>query len=100
MILEFNQYLKSVKVASIIYTDLESLIKKLDARENNHENSSTTKVAENIPSGFSSSTISSFKSIKNKHGVYRDENCMKNFCKSLKEHAMEIINFERNPLCK
>ena len=37
---------------------------------------STTKVGGHIPSGFSVSTISSFKSVGNKHDVYRDKDCM------------------------
>ena len=36
-ILEFNQYLKSAKVPSIIYADLEPLIKQVDGCENNPE---------------------------------------------------------------
>ena len=35
-----------------------------DGCKNNDENSSTTKVSEHIPSGFSMSTISSFTNIK------------------------------------
>ena len=58
------------------------------------EKSSTTKVNEHIPSGFSMSTISSFKSIKNKHDVCRGKDCMKKFCESLREHAMKITNFK------
>ena len=42
------------------------------------------------------STISSLKSIENKHDVYRSEDCMKNFCESLSEHTMEIISFKKN----
>ena len=60
-ILEFNQYCKSDKAAFMIYTDLESLIIKIDGCKNNPEESSTTKVSEHIPSGFSMFTISSFK---------------------------------------
>ena len=37
------------------------------------KNSFRTKVGENIPSGFSMPTISSFKSIENKHDVYSTE---------------------------
>ena len=54
----------------MIYADLEYLIKKIDECKNNPENSQTTKVSEHILSGFSMSTISSFKSIENKHNVY------------------------------
>ena len=40
-------------------------------------------------------TVSSFKSLENKHDVYRGKDCMKKFCKSLREHVMEIINFKK-----
>ena len=43
MISEFNQYKKSDKMSCIIYTDIESLIKKIDGCANNSENSSTKK---------------------------------------------------------
>ena len=49
----------------------------------------------NIPSGFSMYTISSFKSIKNKHDVYRSNVFMKKFCESLRAKAMNIINFKK-----
>ena len=42
---------------------------------------------------FTMSTISSFK--ENKHDAYIGKKCMKKFCKSLKEHSMEIINFKK-----
>ena len=45
--------------------------------------------------GFSMSTISLFRSIENKHDVYRGKDCMKKFCESLREHAMKIINFKK-----
>ena len=56
------------------------------------ENSSTKKVSKHIPSGFS---ISSFKSIENKHDIYRGKDCMKKFCESLREHSMKIIDFKK-----
>ena len=40
-------------------------------------------------------TTSSFKSIENKHYVYRDEDWMKNFCETLRDHAMNLVNFEK-----
>ena len=76
-ILEFNQYQKSVKSIFIIYADLECIIEKTDGCKNNPENSSTTKVNKHIPSGFPMSTISSFRSIENKHDLYRSKNCVK-----------------------
>ena len=53
------------------------------------------KEGKHIPTGFSMSTISSFKSIENKHDVYRGKDCMKKFCEFLRKHAMKIINFKK-----
>ena len=64
-VLEFNQYQKSEKALFIIYRDLEFIIEKTDGCKNNPENPSTTKVSKHIPSRFSMSPISSFKSIEN-----------------------------------
>ena len=44
---------------------------------------------------FSMSTISLFRSIENKHDVYRRKDCIKNFCEFLREHAKKIINFNK-----
>ena len=40
-----------------IYPDMKSLIKKIGRCANNPENSSTTKIGEDIPCGYSMSTI-------------------------------------------
>ena len=71
------------------------MIEKIDECKNNPENSSTTKLDEHIPSGFSMSTILSFKSIENKHDAYRGKDCMKKFYESLREYAMKKINFKK-----
>ena len=78
-ILEFNQYQKSDKAPFIIQAVFECMIEKIGGCKNNPENSATTKVSKHIPSGFSISTISSFRSTENKHDVYRDKDCMKKF---------------------
>ena len=57
-ILEFKQYQKFDKTPFIIYADLESLIEKIDGFKNNPEKSSTAKIGQHIPSGFSMSTVS------------------------------------------
>ena len=90
-ILEFNQYQKSYKAPFIIYADLECIIENIDGCKNNPENA----FSEHVPSDFSMSTISPFRSIENKHDVYRGKDCMKKFCEFLREHAMKIINFKK-----
>ena len=72
--LEFYQYQKSNKAPFIIYADPECLIKNNDGCKNNPENLFTTKVGGHIPSNFLMSTISPFKSKKNKNDIYRGNN--------------------------
>ena len=71
-IMEFNQYQKCEKTPSIIYGDLESLIKRTDgckiSKKNIHK-----KVGECIPSGYSMSKIWTFNDTQNVHGLHRDE---------------------------
>ena len=93
--LKFNQHQNSHKPPIIIYADLERIIEKIDGCKNNRENSFTTKVSAHTPSGLSMSTIPLFRSIENKHDVYRGKDCMKKFCEYLRENAMKIINFKK-----
>ena len=52
------------------------------------------KKGEHIACGCSMSTICAFDDKKSKHDVYRGQDCIKKFYESLKEHAIEIINFK------
>ena len=61
---------------------------------NNPNESSTTKINKHIPSGYSIFTSCSFDESKNKLNYYRGKDCMKKFCKDLKEHATRIINYQ------
>ena len=79
-ILQFNQHQKSDKAA------FHYLCRCWLKRYNK-----TTKVSKHIPSGFSMSTVSSFRSTENKHDVYRGKDFMKKFYESLTGN--EIITF-------
>ena len=93
-ILEFNQYQKHDKAPFIVYADLECIIEKIDGCKH----LSTTKKSEHIPSAFSMSTKSLFRSTENKHGVYRGKYCVKKFCESLREHSIKITNFKKKKM--
>ena len=56
--------MKSDKIPYIIYADIFSLIRKIDGCGNNPENSSTTRIGEKIPCGYSMSAIWAFDHIK------------------------------------
>ena len=96
--LEFNQHMKSDKMSYIIYADIESLIRKIDGCANNLEKSSTTKKYEHVPFGYSMSTIWGFDHIEDKHTLYYGKDCMKKICTSLREHAKNIIDFEKKKM--
>ena len=89
-ILEFNQYMESAKMSYIFYANIESLIKIIDGCANNPEKSSTTKLVEHIPCGYSMSIIWAFDNIENKHTLYRGKSCMEKFCTSFREHATNL----------
>ena len=63
--------------------------------QNNLEKSYTEKKAKHTPSGYSLFTNCSFDAAKNKLDCYRDNDCMENFCKDLREHAMIIVSYEK-----
>ena len=77
-ILERNQFMVSYKMSYIIYTDIEPLI-RIDGCAYNSEKSSTTKIGEHVPCGYSISTIWGFDHIENKHTLYSRKDCMRSF---------------------
>ena len=88
-----------MKVSFIIYADLECLLEKISTCINNpNESSTTTKINKHTPSGYSIFTSCSFDESKNRLNCYRDKDCMKKFCKDLKEHATRIINYEKKKI--
>ena len=94
-LIKYNQGEKSLELPFIVYADLECLLKKIDTCQNNPELSSTTKINQHIPSGYSIYTNCSFDKSNNKLSYYRGEDCMKRFCKDLKDHATKIIDFKK-----
>ena len=44
------------------------------------------------------SAIWAFDNIENKHTLYRGEDCIKKFYESIREHAKNIIDFEKKKL--
>ena len=93
--IKYNQGEKSIKLPFVVYADLECLLEKMSTCYNNTEKSSTTKINKHKPSGYSIFTHCSSDKSKNKLNYYRGEDCMKKFCKDLREHATKIINYEK-----
>ena len=60
--------------------------------QNNPENSYTAKNLKHKPSGYAWCSICSFNETKNRRYFYRGKDCIKKFCKDLKELGTETIN--------
>ena len=91
----FNQCQKSDKTPSIIYPDLESLIKKVDRCKNNLKKSSTRKMWEHIHCRNAMPQTWTFDGIENKPDVCRGVDCTRKFCGTLSQHAIKTNNFEK-----
>ena len=93
-IIKYNQGEKSIKLPFVVYADLECFLEKMSTSQNNSNESSTTEINKHTPSGYSLFTHCSFDKSRNKLDYYRGKNCMKKFCKDLREHATKIIKYE------
>ena len=96
--IKYNDGEKSMKLPFVIYADLECLLEKMSTCENNPNESSTTKINKHTPSGYSIFTSCSFDESRIKLNYYRGKDCMKKFCKDLKEHASKIINYKKKKI--
>ena len=92
--IKYKQGEKSIKLPFVIYANLECLLEKISTCINNPNESSTTEINKHTPSGYSIFTHCSFDKSKNKLNYYRGNDCMKKFCRDLREHATKIINYE------
>ena len=97
-IIKYNQEEKSIKLPFVIYADLECLLEKMSTCQNNLNESSTTEINKHTPSGYSIFTHCLFDQTRNKLNHYRGKDCMKKFCKYLREHATKIINYEKKKM--
>ena len=92
-IIKYNHGEKSMELPFVIYADLECLLEKISTCQNNPNKSSTTKITKHTPSVYSVFTHCSFDESKNKFNYYRGDDCMKKFCKDLREHALRKENY-------
>ena len=97
-IIKYNQGEKSIKLLFVVYADLECLLEKMSSCQNNPKESSTAEINKHVPSGYSLFTHCLFDKTKSKLNHYRGKDCMKKFCKDLREHATKIINCEKKKM--
>ena len=94
-ILKYNHGEKSLKVASIIYADLECLLIKNLSSQNNPEQSYTETKAIHEACGYAVNLVKSYGPNRIIRSFHRGKYCMEKFSADLKSPAMEITNFEK-----
>ena len=87
-----------MKLSFVIYADLECFLEKMSTCINNPNKSSTTKINNHVPSGYSIFTHCSFDESKNKLNYYRKDDCLNKCFKDLREHVTKIINYEKKKM--
>ena len=97
-ILKYNHGEKSMKLRYIIYADLESLLTKMYTCYDHPNESPTNKINVYTPFGCSLFTHCLFDDTRDNLQYYMGQDCMKSFCKNLKEYAAKIINYEKRKM--
>ena len=90
-ILKYKHGEDFMKAPFIIYADIVTFLEKISACHNNLNESSTIKINNHMPSGYSIFTHYSFDNTKNRLNHHRGQDSMKIICKALKEHAEKMI---------
>ena len=67
----------------------------MDSCQNNPKKSYTEKKTKHTPCGYSLFTNCLFDLAENKLDCYRGKDCIKRFCKDIREHAMKIIDHKK-----
>ena len=94
-ILKYNSGEKYVSVPFILYVYMECLLKNISTCRNDPNKSSTIKINEHTPSGYSLLTYCSFENTKNRLNYYSGHDCMTMLCKDLKEQAKRVIYYKK-----
>ena len=87
---------KSLKTLLVIYA--ECLLLKQQSCQNNPNESYTEQKAIHEPCGYSLDLVCSFDSKEDKHGFYRGNDCIKKFCRELKELETKLFNYEQKEM--
>ena len=85
-ILKYNSGEKYMRAPFIMYFDMECLLENISTCHNDLNKSSTIKINEHTPSGYSLLTYCSLDNTKNRLSHYRGQDRMNMLCKELKEH--------------
>ena len=97
-ILKYNYGEKSLRVPFVIYADLECLLLKQQSCQNNPNKSYIERNATHEPSGCSINLVGSFDYEQNEESFYRRKDCIKRFCRKLKELCLRVVNYEQREM--
>ena len=98
-ILKYNHREKPLKAQFIILFDVECFLKKEEQScQKNAEKSYTERKPKHEPSPLGMFTKFSFDEIENKFDYKRRIDCIKKWCKQIRDCAKEIINYKEKEM--
>ena len=101
---EENKYISStpdkntLKIAFVIYADLECLLFQMSSCENTPINAFTEKKASHTPCASSILTCYFFEKSLNGQKYYRGEDCIEKFSIELRSIFTKLINYEQKAM--
>ena len=95
-IVKYNSAERSLKVANVIYFDLETIQIKQQSAQNNPIQSYTETKAIHEVCGYSLALETTYG--KRTHKFYRGKDCMEQFSNDLMTFAMKVINTEKKEM--
>ena len=84
----YNYGEKSLRTPFEIYADLECLSLKQQSCQNNPKKSYTERKVIHEPCGYAINLVSSFESEQDDQSFHRGNDCIKRFCRKLKEYLV------------
>ena len=89
--LTFKNYGKQLKLGFVIYADFECILSKVNACDPNPEKSLTTPMEKHSPCGYSYKVVCTNPTYSKPAVVYRGEDAVLHFIKSLHKEEHEIL---------
>ncbi|XP_044312511.1 uncharacterized protein LOC123037093 [Drosophila rhopaloa] len=89
---KFKNFYKKLSPPIVIYADIEAVLKNIHTAINTPTNSSTTKAQKHIACVVSFCVVHKYDSTLNKQWTYEGPDCIKQFCKALKDTTLALYN--------
>ena len=89
---------KAIRVPFVIYGDMECILKPIDGVDSDPEKPYTRDINKHIPCGVAFYTKFAHGEYDRAMKYYRGEDCVQEFCKTLKEQVHRIVRYKKQAM--